>query len=476
MSKENLKRMGRVAFLIFSFSHFLIFQSCEDYLDIKPYGRTIPQSTEEFAALVHNLCNDIDRGNTPAIYIVGSYAETASYECIADNVATNLTGGTTADRLQYYVGQQLSGKQSVYSFIYEAIRDCNIILGEYEDGRDTREGHDIVGTCYAIRGVCYYQLLRMFCAPPLADDAQLGVPIVTEFDMDAKPLRSTIGETIAQAESDLRTAIDYDIQESMYRFNNDVLHGYLARLYHWCGRWQEARSEARQVLANHPLIDAEAYATMMSTQYGLVGNKLFMADLLTESQLGMSAVYSQQEARPLSASYTSLFVEGTNDVRRRGNLFFNRKRTNRKLFFSGMRSAEMALISMECAYHMEKLDTALLELNEFRRNRITGMYMYNNLTLPPVDQTALIQQDATGKPLTPLIQAILNERRKELYLENGDRWFELKRNGRPEWWVGVNGQKYWTRKYMYTWPIPINDIQLQPGLIQNPGYDELKTY
>ena len=94
------------------------------------------------------------------------------------------------------------------------------------------------------------------------------------------------------------------------------------------------------------------------------------------------------------------------------------------------------------------------------------------MTLPPVDETALVKQDATGKPLTPLIQAILNERRKELYLENGDRWFELKRNGRPEFWVASGGQKYTTRQYMYTWPISVMDIILQPALIQNPGYEQ----
>ena len=30
--------------------------SCEKYLDIKPYGQTIPKTTEEFAAMVHELC------------------------------------------------------------------------------------------------------------------------------------------------------------------------------------------------------------------------------------------------------------------------------------------------------------------------------------------------------------------------------------------------------------------------------------
>ena len=441
--------------------------SCEEYLDIKPYGQTIPKTTEEYAALVHELCNDIDLGRSEA---VGNYGDAQTFEAYADNMATNLAAAN--DGMPTYVGSYISTLQDGYRKLYEEIRNCNIVLCEYEEGRDTREGQDIIGTVYALRGVCYYQLLRMYCEPPLADASKPGVPIVTEFDLEAKPIRSTMQETIDQVERDLKAALACDIQDKMYRFNNDVLHGYLARLYHWCGRWQEARTEAKLVLEKHPLLSGDDYVKMMQTQYGLVGNRIFMGDLFSEGQLGISGAMSSMERRPLSADFVNLFAEGTNDIRRKGNLFFNRKRTNRKLFFTGMRSAEMALIAMECAYHLNKTDSALIELNTFRKNRITGMYIYNNQTLPAVDANAMVKQDATGRPLTPLIQAILNERRKELYLENGDRWFELKRNGRPEWWVADQGMKFWTRQFMYTWPINVTDLELQPGLIQNPGYEE----
>lgn len=453
------------------FASALLLMACEDFLDIKPYDRTIPETTEDFAALAHYICDQMDKGSGVASVAIGEYGETQELESVSDNMATNLTGST--DNLDTYIGVRLSGKQSLYGNLYEEIRNCNILLGEFKNGRDTREGQDIVGFAYAMRGVCYYQLLRMFCAPPLADDAQLGVPIVTEFDMEAQPIRSSIQETINQVERDLKAALACDIQNEMYRFNNDVIHGYLARLYHWCGRWQEARSEAQLVVRNHPLLSGDDYVKMMSTQYGLTGNKLLVGNRLAEYQMGISSAMSYLEQRPLSADYVKLFAEGTNDIRRKSNLFFNRKRKNRKLMFSGMRSAEMALIAMECAYHLNLQDSALAELNDFRGKRIlTGDYAYTMETLPEVDTKAMIKQDATGKPLTPLIQAILNERRKELYLENGDRWFELKRNGRPEWWVAVNGKKFWTRQYMFTWPIYLRDIELQPALIQNPGYDE----
>ena len=64
--------------------------------------------------------------------------------------------------------------------------------------------------------------------------------------------------------------------------------------------------------------------------------------------------------------------------------------------------------------------------------------------------------------------------RKEMFLE-GDRFFEMKRNGTPEFWTAYNGRKYTTESFMYTFPIPVNDILIVDGLKQNPGYDELQS-
>ena len=152
---------------------------------------------------------------------------------------------------------------------------------------------------------------------------------------------------------------------------------------------------------------------------------------------------------------------------------FSKKRVLKKRLISGIRSAEMQLILAESLYHSGKEQAALEALNELRRNRIEGVADYTMETLPAVDEDARVTEDVYGEPLTPLLSAILNERRKELFLE-GDRWYELKRNGRPEFWAQKNGYKYTTRKFMYTFPIPIQDIELVDGLVQNPGYDKVK--
>jgi len=133
----------------------------------------------------------------------------------------------------------------------------------------------------------------------------------------------------------------------------------------------------------------------------------------------------------------------------------------------------MQLIIMESLYHSEDNQGALAALNAFRKMRIEGVEDYTMETLPAVNTEEYITVDVNGEPLTPLLNAILNERRKELFME-GDRWYELKRNGRPEFWVAKDGWKYTTKSYMYTFPLPVQDIELVDGLIQNPGYDKVK--
>jgi len=36
-----------------------------------------------------------------------------------------------------------------------------------------------------------------------------------------------------------------------------------------------------------------------------------------------------------------------------------------------------------------------------------------------------------------------------------------------------NGHKYTTEKFMYTFPLPVMDVILVDGLIQNEGYDQV---
>lgn len=446
--------------------------ACSDFLDIKPYGKTIPRTREEYKALLDEVLDGIDKGNTGDEQLIGSYSLSATYEECADNLETNLTEYPSGNFLTTYIGATLSTRQSVYTYLYELIRTSNIIMDGWKPDTWEREDSNIVGTCYAIRGVAYYQLLKQFCAPAGAEDATLGVPIVTTFNMEAKPDRSTYDQTVAQAEADLKKALSYHISDKMYRFNDDAITAFLARLYHWTGRWQEALEAANEVVEHHPLLDSAAYRAMQETTYGLAGNRIMMGNLISDGSTGISSVQNLLKYRPISTRWLSLFDGGADDVRYA--IAVGRRRRNNKTLYAGIRSAELYLIAMESQYHLGNTREAFIMLNKMRRLRQPKANLYTMVTLPGLPDDEYIRQDATGTPLTPLLYAILRERRKEMYMENGDRFWELKRNGRPEFWVGVKGSKYWTRQYMYTFPLPVADTYVQPSLKQNPGYEEVE--
>ena len=137
--------------------------SCDSYLDVKPYGRTIPKTPEEFSALIHTHLNNVDEGAT---FLIDNATRITRYDVGAGDdfeaVLTQQAGRT----LPVYIGSLLNGSAyEPYINLYRVIKDCNIVIGEIQpDGTDlsTRT----LSTAYALRGVAYYQLLRLYCEAP----------------------------------------------------------------------------------------------------------------------------------------------------------------------------------------------------------------------------------------------------------------------------------------------------------------------
>ncbi len=351
--------------------------------------------------------------------------------------------------------------------MYAAIRDCNIIIGNLKTETNT-EDKNVLGTAYAIRAISYFSLLRDYCEPFQRND-QLGLALVTEFNMEEKPLRSTYQEAVNLIEQDLKKAISFQVKDNLFRFTEDVSRAYLARLHFWTKNWDKSIEEAAYLLEKYPMQGADAYKQMIQSKNVQLGNTLLRTYIFSDNSSDISYNNNMQllTLRPIAKEFHDLFTEKEKDVRY--GIIFGPKRTNLKNFFANVRTDEMCLIMAEAYAHKGDQINALRFLNEIRSKRIADYTPYTANNLPVVKLTGLISKDATGTPLTPLMQAILNERRKELYGE-GDRWFELKRNGRPTFWVASNGRKYTTEQFMYTFPIPRTDVQIIPGLVQNPGY------
>lgn len=442
--------------------------SCNNYLDLKPYGQVIPKTPEEFSALLNSTLYNIDYGSDRSI--IGNASSILDYECFADNLDANLTIYPAGNSLFKYVGDALNGMQNTYRQLYEKIRDCNLII-ENMKGNDSELAKDITAASYTLRGVCYYQLLRQFCEPyePGNANKQLGLPLIDHFDMEAKENRSNLQKTVAFIEESLKGGLAYNMQNDVYRFTADVAKAYLAKLYFWTQDWKNVIPLCEELLKDYPLLEGEAYVNMIQDKSPKTTNIIIRSGIYQGSSSdNETEITTSVAARPVNKKFIDLFTEKEADIRY--SLSFNKKREELKRLRGRVRSAEMVLMLAEAYAHQSDTKNALIYLNLLRQHRISPYTPYTENNLPELKTDNLIKNDATGKPLTRLMGAILAERQKEFFME-GDRWFELKRNGRPEFWISANGLKYTTKKFMYTAPIQMADVEIVPGMQQNPGYE-----
>lgn len=441
--------------------------ACGNYLTVKPQGYVIPSTDEEFAAILHSHLQDIEGGADE--YIVGNMDVIARLEACADDLDANITAG----KLKIYSGEYINSRMLDWKHIYEIIRDCNIVLDNIGQ-RDSELARKVISCANAIKGICYLNLMRDFCEPWDAErcDEQLGLPLVDRFDISANPARSSLRETALYTEKLLRRALSPALDDEVFIFTEYIVKGYLARLLFWTEDWDGAAKLCEDIIANSglELCGAADYCDMLRAVNERKGEVLIRSHINNASELDWYFAYVKGyiASRPASASFVRLFgEEPVKDVRL--NCCIDSRRMNAKAPECRLRLSEMLLMLAECRCHQGRDTEALEWLNLLRSKRIEGEYELTPDSLPAVREDDRIKTDATGKALTPLMQAILDERRKELFLE-GDRWYELKRNGRPEWWVISNGLKYTTKPYMYTAPIYKGDVDRDPNMIQNEGY------
>jgi len=459
-------KKNKILYILLAF--ILLSSSCTNYLDLKPYGKTIPETAEEFSAFLHTTLNNIDLGLEDNI--INSASSITSYACYTDNLETSLMSGQAV--LPIYVGTQINTLSQNFARLYSQIKDCNVVIVEMKDSdRSTDEGKTVLGTAYAMRAICYLKLVKLFCEPYEKDNAinQLGVPLVTEFDMEAKIRRSDLETTMNLIISDFNRAIECNVTNEEYMFTADVAKFYLARTYFWKGDWTNSAKYAKEVLDKYPLVSGDVYKEMIQSKLSKKGNVLLKSYIYSGSGdiANQSANTYINSNCPISKDFINLFTEKEKDIRY--NFFFDSKRKTTKYVAFRLRSAEMCLTLAESYYQLKSNNEALVYLNMLRQNRISDYVPYTMENLPKLDESYLIKEDFNGEALTPLLYSIMTERQKEMFME-GDRWFELKRNGRPEFWSSRDGLKYITSEYLYTAPIPMQETDLVEGFKQNPGY------
>ncbi len=322
-----------------------------------------------------------------------------------------------------------------------------------------------------LRAYLYLQLSNLFGDLPLVEQSNYTQTSELPRTPRAQLLRFIISD-LQEAATILTDRIDPE----KIRANRWSAKALLARAYLYDGQYQLAEKAASEVIE--------------SNKYSLVSdlNKVFLKNS-TEAILQLYPTQANQNTLDgpsflpatnaempkyfLTSSLLSAFEAG--DLRRTAwissRIFLGQTYyypSKYKVINSGvlteyqtiLRLSELYLIRAEALIRQGQIPAGIQDLNTIRKRARAGAT--SSLPNPLPDVVPSLNQ-------TEALLAVEKERRIELMNEMGHRWIDLKRTGRADPLLSALKPASW-KKYALNWPLPDEQLRLNPSLTQNEGY------
>ncbi len=384
------------------------------------------------------------------------------------------SSGQSASRFAQYA-MTPADTYNAYYYLYSAIASINNALAKAVQLEDQEVAAPYIAELYAMRGLFHFHLATYFAPIPTSGSSnEMGLVLADRvFEIDHIGKRASLDDTYSFIIDDFTTAIETGL-------NKDRNTGHLnywaalalrARANLYCGNYQEALSDASEVITDSPyvLYTIDNYASSWSREgademiFEYLQTDVFNAQRyapgyytspLGYSEYGVSPEFYQwmmsdpsdvrsamvadcTVAPPSSPDYNT----GYYPLKYPGNAGASVPAYTNNI--KVIRLSEVYLIAAEAALHIG--EDAVMFINALRRQRIAGY----------ADVTSVTQDD------------ILDERRKELFGE-GQIAFDFWRNGKTV----TNGTFIVSpTDHKTVLPLPVEEIDLSKGiLIQNPGY------
>ncbi len=382
----------------------------------------------------------------------------------ADN-ATRADGATSSSYADADRNQLLSDNGAVLSIwaaIYSGIHRTNLLLRDVPSVSDLAAGErdQILGEAHFLRGLHYFNLVRIFGDVPL----RLSPP--TSVEEASQIARSPVADVYAQIIDDLQQAETLMSNTSpTNRGTPGAATALLSKVYLYQQDWSNALAKADEVIALGytltptfgDLFDADGMDTpedIFKVQFTDVDYQLMYLWITCDGDEGGGCELAPTQdmidafADPFDGVNTDVrltwSINGTTAPAAWGTKY---PTTFGSEDLHVIRFAEVLLIKGEASARLNDLATAVDMINQIRvRAGIDPLVL-------GVDVTT--QQE--------VLDEIDHQRRLELFAE-GDRWMDLRRTGRIATVLPT------VPAFQYLYPIPQAEIEVAPNIVQNPGY------
>jgi len=405
--------MKKFSIYILLFVAAIAVSSCDDYLDITPVGRVIPETLEQYRAV-----------------LTQGYATYPEHKSLTAVRTDELTMNEFSDEINLYRDIYIWKDTNPDSFtatfqyqdLYTVIFYTNVIINEASKKlAESPERNQLVGEAYALRAMAYLDLINLFGKPYNVATAgtDKGVPLALEIDLEQVFVPQSVEVIYNQIISDTNKAeelINLNSQPTgkNYRFSKVALYSLESRVYLYQQQWQKSLDAANKALAiNSNLIDLKA-TSVFATKFDSKESILALEDGYINGLKGAS--YASPD---LIAAYSK-----TTDLR--FPLYFSASGSRFRIQKGGnddqkcsFRTSELYLTKAETQLKLNNTADAKTTILDFIKNRYTAAG-YTQL-----------ESDVNAMNAADLTNFILEERHREFAVE-GQRWFDLRRTSQKQ--------------------------------------------
>ena len=457
---------------------------CDDMLDTKSKTLLSQSQIQTESGCESMLLGVYDLMQEPEFY--GRDILTVP-EVLADNSRLS----PVASRYKGQEDNRIGSHLDIWVESYEIIALLNEVIEYAEKLPETSKAKAILGESYALRGLTYFNLARVYGREPkhLVDGFDLCVPLILKaffydggpMDEDVYPKRATVDQVWEQIETDLNNGFELlsgnDEGLMPKRMSSLAAKAILSRVFLYESKWNECVEAADYVMKNAPF---GVYDGTYTDIFSKGEENLFYLVFTNSENLGSSSLQSVNGMAPSEVDDEGYDIgKGVGDAdlcvaEELVALFDQEKDVRFKILrkakingskvwwttkFSGwqgafgldnvpiIRMSEVLLNRAEAESELGNDNSALADVNELRTKR-------------GLDPVTLSGED--------LLNEVLLQRRLELAQE-GHRFFDLKRRGQDITKPAGRTLVPYT-DFRVVARISETQMDANKNLVNNPGY------
>jgi hypothetical protein len=483
--------------------------SCKKILEVSPQNQVaaadVLKDVNGYQALVISV---YDRMQSYTFYGRDMALEG---DALADNIYTV----TSLDTRYQGANNNTSGSgYGIWTQAYGAINDLNTVIAGIDAvpaaaGPQTLLKAQLKAEAYALRGLMYFDIARVYGYEPnkvpggasgFDKSAVIRLtPTLAAADTVRKN-RSTITETYAQIEGDLKKAITfyqatYTLTGAVkkpitpYRFTESATHAILGKVYLYSQRYAEAVTEFDAALDGTITVQSLTPITAgtYTAAFKKIPNPESLLELYYNQSVEVTGVTGSNDApftytQPTGLNAANVATFGSQTVPADFYAIFEATDDRRAMFFDSKTSKSGTTVYKWCnkysgsggsftdnIWMIRYADVVLM-----KAEALANISVANVPTAAGLVTALRTARNATAVvPVTDqatLLTFIQTERRRELFFE-GHRWFDLKRLGNGITKAAPTGiATIPATDFRILAPIPSGEVLLNPALPKNPGY------